>query len=75
MNHESLMGMTFGVLLGLSGGILAGWLQHSEHQRREAALRTELDTVVGDLNALRVEAEWDRFEQDRMTAPWQGGAR
>lgn len=65
MNDQSLIGMTFGILLGVSGGVLAGWLQHGEHERREEALRAELDTVVGDLNALRVMAEWDRFEEGR----------
>lgn len=65
MNHKSLMGMSFGILLGFSGGILAGWVQRNDHHRREAALRAELDTVVGDLNALRVMAEWDAFEEGR----------
>lgn len=65
MTQDSLIGMSFGILLGLSGGILAGWLQRNDHYRREAALRAELDTVVGDLTALRVMAEWDRFEEGR----------
>lgn len=65
MNHESLMGMSFGVILGLSAGVLSGWLFCADQDRKEAALEAELEMVVGDLNALRVMQEWDRFEEGR----------
>lgn len=65
MNHESLMGMSFGVILGLAAGVLSGWLFCADGARKEAALEAELEMVVGDLNALRVMREWDRFEEGR----------
>lgn len=65
MKGHALIGMVLSLILGLGAGMVAGGALLMQERRESRRLQGELDVVVGDLNALRVEAEWDRFEQGR----------
>lgn len=65
MSGHALIGMILSLILGLGTGMVAGGALLMKERRESRRLQGELDMVVGDLNALRVEAEWDRFEKGR----------
>lgn len=65
MSGHTLIGMVLSLVLGLGAGMLVGGALLMQERRESRRLQAELDTAVGDLTALRVEAEWDRFEEGR----------
>jgi hypothetical protein len=75
MNRTTCMGMGLALVMGLAAGLTAGGAALVSERRERERLEEEVEMLAGDLTALRVEAQWDRFEQDRGTAEWQGGGR
>jgi hypothetical protein len=55
---KQFYGTMAGLCFGLSIGIAFAWAVTIQHDREEAAL-------ISELNAARVMAEWDRFEEGR----------
>lgn len=51
-------GIIAGLCFGLSIGIAFAWAVEIQHDREEAA-------IISELNAVRVMAEWDKFEEGR----------
>ena len=47
---------------GFATGVAFTWADHIETEREHAREKAEL---AADLNAYRVMAEWDKFEQER----------
>jgi hypothetical protein len=65
MSAHTLIGMILSLVFGWWAGMLVGGAFLMEERRESRRLQAELDTAVRDLTALRVEAEWDRFEEGR----------
>ncbi len=59
MNYTLILSM---LCFGFAAGIAVGWADHIQTERKHAKEKAE---IAADLNAYRVMAEWDQFEEGR----------
>lgn len=59
MNYQTAITI---LCFGFAAGVAFTWADHIETEREHAREKAEL---AADLNAYRVMAEWDKFEEER----------
>lgn len=62
---REVYGTIASIAFGLSIGLAFGWAQHIAQERRLRAAEAQVAELGGELNAMRVVAEWERFEEGR----------
>lgn len=62
---REVYGTMMAMALGLAVGLAFGWAHHIAQERRLRAAEAQVAELGGELNAMRVMAEWERFDEGR----------
>lgn len=62
---NSIPGIIIGIIVGITAAVLINRAIYIDAERENAELKKDLEELAADLNAYRVMAEWDKFENER----------
>lgn len=63
---REVYGTIASIAFGLSIGLAFGWADHLANEGRLRAAEARAAELGGELNAMRVMVEWERFEEARI---------